>query len=207
MLVFLPGERGHSRAASTFAPPSTRRLRSAARFFRAPAPGPAATPVPNRTAIAASCWPPMSPKPPSRFQMCVASSIRGWPASAAMADAPACNACPSKPYPRRRRINAWDVAGAPRLGCACACTARKTIWRASEFTEPEIRRTNLAAVLLEMRALGIPRSRFLSVSGCAGSPAGQRRLPVAARARCHRCRRQIDRHGAAPGALARWIRP
>ncbi len=52
-----------------------------------------------------------------------------------------------------------------------------------EFTEPEIQRTNLAAVILQMHALEARRHRGLSIRRAAGWPLRARRTAHAARAR------------------------
>ncbi len=45
--------------------------------------------------------------------------------------------------------------GESQRAYASGCTARTTAWPGPEFTEPEIQRTNLAAVILQMAALGL----------------------------------------------------
>ena len=60
-----------------------------------------------------------------------------------------------------------------------------------EFTDPEILRTNLASVILQMTALGPRRHRRVPVRRAAGPPAGPRRRRVAGGAR----RTRHDRSG------------
>ena len=51
-----------------------------------------------------------------------------------------------------------------------------------EFTDPEVLRTNLASVILQMAALGLGRDRGVPVSRAARPPPGPRRRRAAARA-------------------------
>ena len=75
-----------------------------------------------------------------------------------------------------------------------------------EFTDPEILRTNLASVLLQMAALDLGDGRGLPVRRPAGPPRGRRR-PRAARGAA-RPRRAREAHADRPGAgrAARWTR-
>ena len=56
---------------------------------------------------------------------------------------------------RRRPPSGPAAAGASRRAPASASTPRRTSTRRPEFTEPEILRTNLASVILQMAALGL----------------------------------------------------
>jgi ATP-dependent helicase HrpA len=57
--------------------------------------------------------------------------------------------------PGERRTSARAAAAASRTASASACTPRRTTLARPEFTDPEILRTNLASVILQMTALGL----------------------------------------------------
>ena len=74
---------------------------------------------------------------------------RGSPATR---PGPRCSGCPSSRSPRRRPTSGPAAAAGWRPGSASGCTARRTSLGRPEFTEPEILRTNLASVILQMTA-------------------------------------------------------
>ena len=101
------------------------------------------------------CWPPTSPRPRSRCPASATSSTRARPASPGTASAPRCSACRSS---RSRRPAADQRAGrcgrvAP--GICIRLYAEDDFDVRPEFTEPEILRTNLASVILQMTAIGL----------------------------------------------------
>ncbi len=63
--------------------------------------------------------------------------------------------CRSRRSRRRRRTSAPGAAGASPTASACASTARTTSRRGPQYTEPEILRSSLAAVILRMAALAL----------------------------------------------------
>ena len=75
-----------------------------------------------------------------------------------------------------------------RTASACACTARTTSRRGRAYTDPEILRSSLAAVILRMAALDLGAGRRVSVPRAAGAARDRRRLPAAAGARRRRRR-------------------
>jgi ATP-dependent helicase HrpA len=70
-----------------------------------------------------------------------------------------------------------------------------------EFTDPEIRRSSLAGVILRMKSLGLPEIRF-PISRSAGAEGGGGGLPDAARGRRAGPRQESDGLWADDGAAA-----
>ena len=66
--------------------------------------------------------------------------------------------CPSNRSRRPPRTNGLDGAVASRPASASGCTARRTSLDRPAYTDPEILRTNLAAVILQMAALRLGES-------------------------------------------------
>jgi ATP-dependent helicase HrpA len=83
------------------------------------------------------------------------SSTRAPRASPATATGPRCSGCRSSRSRRPRPTSARAAAGAPRTASASGSTRRKTSSSRPEFTEPEILRTNLASVILQMTNIGL----------------------------------------------------
>ena len=158
ILVFLPGEREiretadllqRSLARRPYAKPSrssrsTRgsRCRSSSACSR-------------RRAGGGSCSRPTSPRPRSPCRASVTSSTRASPASSATRCATRRRCCRSRRSRRRRRTSAPGAAGGSPTASACASTARTTSRRAPRYTDPEILRSSLAAVILRMAALAL----------------------------------------------------
>ena len=69
--------------------------------------------------------------------------------------APRCSGSRSSRSARRRRSSARAAAAASRRASRSGSTARRTSSRRPEFTEPEILRTSLASVILQMTSLGL----------------------------------------------------
>ena len=90
--------------------------------------------------------------------------------------------------------------------CACACTRRRSSRRARSFTEPEVLRTNLAALLLRLAADGLGEAETFPVHRSARLARAQRRLSAAAGAAG--VRRRAAHHRAAAGRwrACPWIR-
>ena len=74
---------------------------------------------------------------------------------------------------------------------ASGCTPRTTSTHRPEFTEPEILRTNLASVILQMTAIGLGDVDRVPVRRAARLGSDPRRLPAARRARRARSRGAI----------------
>ena len=86
---------------------------------------------------------------------------RHRPDLVATASAPRCSCCRSSRSRRPRPSSAPAAAGAPRTASASGCTRRRITTRRPEFTDPEILRTNLASVILQMASLDLgPIERF-----------------------------------------------
>ena len=91
-----------------------------------------------------------------RARASATSSTRARRASPATAAGPRCSGCRSSRSRRRRRNQRAGPLrpGAPTAS-ASGSTPRRTSLARPEFTEPEILRTNLASVILQMTALGL----------------------------------------------------
>ena len=68
---------------------------------------------------------------------------------------PRCSACPSSRSPRRAPTSAPGARAASPTASRSACTPRTTSTSRPDFTEPEILRTSLASVLLQMISVGV----------------------------------------------------
>ena len=92
--------------------------------------------------------------------------------------------------------SARAARAAPATASRSGCTPRRTSTRAPEFTEPEILRTNLAAVILQMLSLGlgdIAAFPFLHAAGLARHQ-GRRSTCSPSSARSDRRRREPAHH-------------
>ena len=103
----------------------------------------------------ASCWRRMWPRPRLPCRASARSSIRAWCASAATARATACSGCPSSPCRVPAPISARAAAAVWGRACACGSIREADFEARAPFTEPEILRTNLAALLLRLAADGL----------------------------------------------------
>ena len=83
------------------------------------------------------------------------SSTPAPPASPATATGSRCSGCRSSRSPRRRPTSARAAAAGPRDGICIRLYAEDDFVARPEFTDPEILRTNLASVILQMTALGL----------------------------------------------------
>ena len=75
-----------------------------------------------------------------------------------------CSGCRSRRSRKPAQTSARAAAGASRRGSAFGFIPRRIILSRAQFTEPEILRTNLASVILQMKAFGlgeIERFRFI----------------------------------------------
>ena len=113
--------------------------------------------------------------------------------------------CPSSPSRAPAPISARAAAAAWARGCACGCTREEDFEARAPFTEPEILRTNLAALLLRLAADGLGEAEIF--------PSSIR--PIRARSMtaigcCRNCRRWMpsgaSRAAAGPWRACRWIR-
>ena len=102
-----------------------------------------------------SCWPPTSPRRRSPCPASATWSTPAPPASPATASASRCSACRSSRCRRRRPTSAPAAAGASRRGICIRLYSEDDFDARPEFTDPEILRTNLASVILQMTALGL----------------------------------------------------
>ena len=133
--------------------PSARRRGAAA--VRAPVASSSRTRCSRRTARAASCSPPTSPRPRSRCPASATSSTPARRASSATAFAARSSSCRSSRSARRRRTSAPAAAGASPTASASASTTRPTSPARPKFTDPEIVRSSLAGVILRMQSLNL----------------------------------------------------
>ena len=85
----------------------------------------------------------------------VRRSTRAPPASPATATAPRCSGCRSSRSRRPAPTSARAAAAARRDGICIRLYSEDDFLARPEFTDPEILRTNLASVILQMTALGL----------------------------------------------------
>ena len=152
------------------------------------------------------CSRPTSPRPRSRSRACGSSWTAGSRASAATARAPSSSDCRSSPCRRRAPTSARAAAGAWARASASGSTPRTSSRRDRATPIPEILRTNLASLILQMAALAARRSGGLSVPRRARHAPAERRLSPAAGT--ERGRRRSAHHAARPadGRACRSIR-
>ncbi len=116
---------------------------------------PSSTGSSSPTAAAGSCCRRTSPRRRSRCPACATWSTPARPGSRGSAGGSRCSGCRSSRCRRRRPTNAPGAAGGSRPASASGSTPRTTSTSRPEFTEPEILRTNLASVILQMTAIGL----------------------------------------------------
>ena len=109
----------------------------------------------RRASAAASCSRRTSPRPASPSPASSTWWTAAPPASAATARARRCSACPSRRSRRRRANQRSGRSGRTSDGIAIRLYSEEDFEKRPEFTEPEILRTNLAAVILQMISLGL----------------------------------------------------
>ena len=80
---------------------------------------------------------------------------RRWRASSATATATRSRCCASSPSRRRRRSSAPGAAAASPTASASACTREEDFDKRPAFTDPELLRSSLAAVILRAKSLGL----------------------------------------------------
>ena len=83
------------------------------------------------------------------------SSTPGWRVFHVTHGAPRCSACPSRKYPGLRPTSARAVAA----GICIRLYDEEDFNNRAEYTEPEILRTNLASVILQMDSLRVGHIR------------------------------------------------
>ena len=98
--------------------------------------------------------------------------------------APRCSDCRSSRSARPRPTSAPVAAGGSRQGSRSGSTPRRTTAARPEFTEPEILRTTLASVILQMTSLGLGDIDAIPVRRSAGRAQRPRRGAAARGARC-----------------------
>ena len=118
-------------------------------------PRPSSTGCSSRTGAGASCSRPTSPRPRSPCPASGTSSTPAPPGSPATATAPRCSGCRSSRSRRPRPTSARAAAGGVSDGICIRLYSEADFLGRPEFTEPEILRTNLASVILQMTALGL----------------------------------------------------
>ena len=153
------------------------------------------------TAAGASCWPPTWPRRRSPCPASATSSTPAPPASPATTAAPRSSACRSRRSARRRRTSGPGRCGRVAPGICIRLYDEEDFDARPEFTEPEILRTNLASVILQMAALRPGRRRVVPVRRPARRPRHPRRRRPAGRARGDAPRPHADQAsgGAWPG--------
>ena len=122
----------------------------------------------------------------------LSSSIRARRASAATRRGARRSGCRSSRFPGPRPTSARAAAAASGRASACGCSAEEDYLARDAYTPPEIQRTNLAAVILQTKALRLGRSSG-SLPRSAQARGGARRLPDARRARRVDDQRRADR--------------
>ena len=140
------------------------------------------------TRAGASCWPPTWPRRRSPCPASATSSTPAPPASPATTGAPRCSACPIEPVSQASANQRAGRCGRVAPGICIRLYAEDDFDARPEFTEPEILRTNLASVILQMAALRAGRRRVVPVRRPARRPRHPRRGRPARRAgrRCGR---------------------
>ena len=98
---------------------------------------------------------------------------------------------------RQRRSAQGPLRPLGAGACACGCTAEADFEARAAFTEPEILRTNLAALLLRLAADGLGEAEDFPFIDPPDARALQRRLSAAAGAAGARCR--SAHHAPRPG--------
>ena len=93
------------------------------------------------------------------------------------------SSCRSSRSRRPRPTSAPAAAAAWPTASASGSTTRTTSRSGPRFTDPEILRSSLAAVILRMKSLGLGDVERVSVRRAAAAPRDRRRLPAARRAR------------------------
>ena len=121
-------------------------------------PRPSSTACSSPTPAGAWCWPPTSPRPRSPCPACGTWSTRARRGSRAGPRPPRSSACPSSRSARRRPRSAPAAAGAWPTAWRSGSTREDDFESRPEFTEPEILRTSLASVILQMIAVGVAAS-------------------------------------------------
>ncbi len=109
----------------------------------------------QRHTAAASCSPPTSPRRRSPCRASSTSSTPATPASAATATAPRSSACRSRPISQASADQRKGRCGRVSEGICIRLYAEDDFEARPEFTDPEILRTNLASVILQMKAIGL----------------------------------------------------
>ena len=104
---------------------------------------------------AGSCSPPTSPRRRSPCRASATSSTPASPASPATAGGSRCSGCRSSRSRRPRPTSAPGRCGRVADGICIRLYAEDDFDARPEFTDPEILRTNLASVILQMTALGL----------------------------------------------------
>ena len=117
-------------------------------------PPPSSTASSSRTPAGASCSPPTWPR--RRYRPGIrTSSTPARRASPATASGPRCSGCRSSRSRRRRANQRAGRCGRVSAGICIRLYAEEDFAARPAFTEPEILRTNLASVILQMTALGL----------------------------------------------------
>ena len=154
VLVFLPGER-EIRDVGEFLRARARRRRRGADAVFAPVLGAAEPNIPARRAAAHRAGHQRGRDLDHRTRHPLRHRLRPGARSAATVRATGCSDCRSSRYRAPAPSSARAAAGASGRGSACACTREADFEARPPFTEPEILRTNLAALLLRLAADGL----------------------------------------------------
>ena len=137
----------------------------------------------------ASCSPPTSPRPRSPCRACATSSTPARPGSRATAAGSRCSACRSSRSRRRRPTSGPAAAAGSAPGICIRLYAEDDFAERPEFTEPEILRTNLASVILQMTAIGLGDVARVPVRRAARLGVDPRRLRCCSRSSARSSRR------------------
>ena len=208
MLVFLPGEReirdAHLRAVAAQVP----RDRNPA-AVRAPVGAPSRTACSSRARSGASCSRRTSPKPRSRCRASATSSTPASRASSATAQRNKVERLHIEPISQAARRPARGPLRARRPGICIRLYGEDDFARAPRYTDPEILRSSLAAVILRMLALklgDVDDFPFLEAPSERAIADGYRRLAELGAHRCGRSALTDDRPHARETADRRRAR-
>ena len=103
----------------------------------------------------ASCWPPTWRRPRSPCPTSASWWTPARRASTATATAPSCSGCPSKPISQASADQRRGRCGRIGPGLCIRLYSEEDYSARPAYADPEIKRVNLASVVLQMRAFGL----------------------------------------------------
>ena len=145
-----------------------------------------------------------------RARASATSSTPAPPASRATASAPRCSGCRSSRFARPSANQRAGRCGRVADGICIRLYSEDDYDARPEFTEPEIQRTNLASVILQMTSLGLGDIAAFPFVDAPDAAPDRRRRPAAEELQAFapdRRRRSRRPEGGAAGTQAHGIRP